>query len=760
MAQKTYSARVKWKRDTSANWTSNDPILLDGEIVIVDTSSGETRFKIGDGTKKYSQLPFEDEAVRSLISDKVDKVSGKELSSNDYTDAEKEKLAGIATGANKYTHPSYTPRNSGLYKLTVDSTGHISAASAVTKADITALGIPGSDTNTTYSAFKGATSSAAGGSGLVPAPSQGASNRYLRSDGTWQVPPDTNTTYSVATASTNGLMSSSDKSKLDGIASGANKTTVDSALSSSSTNPVQNKVINSALAGKAASNHTHEEYLKVVTPETIPNNSDLNDYSIPGTYAARNASASATIANSPVSSAGFLLYVITAYSETITSATVIQVVVDCGGNSMIYTRRGIGDEWTEWQRLARKSDITLSGLGITATATELNYVDGVTSKIQTQLNGKAASSHSHSSATASAAGFMSASDKGKLDGIATGANKYTHPTSSGNKHIPSGGSSGQILRWSSDGTAVWGSDNNTTYSNFKGATTSAAGGSGLVPAPAAGSATRYLRSDGTWQVPPNTTYGVATTSANGLMSSSDKTKLNGIASGANKYTHPSYTARSSGLYKMTVDSSGHVSAVSAVTKADITALGIPGSDTNTTYSVATTSANGLMSSSDKTKLNGIANGANKYVHPTTSGNKHIPTGGATNQILQWSSAGTAAWAYKFEYPSNWGGEYATGMKWIDGKEIYGQAFTGTTLPSGGSLVVGNIEDMGALIRVDGYVQRETGGFYPIMFPYYNNLNNQISVSIGNDTGVYVYKGNAWKIRGYAFVVFYTKTSEW
>ena len=41
---------------------------------------------------------------------------------------------------------------------------------------------------------------------------------------------------------------------------------------------------------------------------------------------------------------------------------------------------------------------------------------------------------------------------------------YTHPTSSGNKHIPSGGSAGQILRWSSDGTAVWGSDNNTTYS--------------------------------------------------------------------------------------------------------------------------------------------------------------------------------------------------------------------------------------------------------------------------------------------------------
>ena len=83
--------------------------------------------------------------------------------------------------------------------------------------------------------------------------------------------------------------------------------------------------------------------------------------------------------------------------------------------------------------------------------------------------------------------------KTKLDTVETGANKYTHPTSTGNKHIPSGGSSGQILRWSADGTAAWGADNNTTYS-------------------------------------------AATTSANGLMSSSDKTKLDGIATGATKNT--------------------------------------------------------------------------------------------------------------------------------------------------------------------------------------------------------------------------------
>lgn len=131
--------------------------------------------------------------------------------------------------------------------------------------------------------------------------------------------------------------------------------------------------------------------------------------------------------------------------------------------------------------------------------------------------------------------------KSKLDGIATGANNYSHPTSAGNKHIPAGGSSGQILRWAADGTAAWGTDNNTTYSNFKGATSSAAGASGLVIAPAKGSANRYLRSDGTWAVPPdtNTTYGPATQTANGLQSAADKKKLDGISTGANNYTHPS-----------------------------------------------------------------------------------------------------------------------------------------------------------------------------------------------------------------------------
>lgn len=75
-----------------------------------------------------------------------------------------------------------------------------------------------------------------------------------------------------------------------------------------------------------------------------------------------------------------------------------------------------------------------------------------------------------SNATTTINGLMSSSDKIKLNGISSNANKYIHPTTSGNKHIPSGGSSGQILKWSADGTAIWGTEK--TYSN---ATTSSSG---------------------------------------------------------------------------------------------------------------------------------------------------------------------------------------------------------------------------------------------------------------------------------------------
>ena len=133
-------------------------------------------------------------------------------------------------------------------------------------------------------------------------------------------------------------------------------------------------------------------------------------------------------------------------------------------------------------------------------------------------------------------------EKNKLAGIAAGANNYSHPTTSGNKHIPSGGATGQILKWSADGTAVWGSDNNTTYNDMVGAASNAAGTHGLVPAPAKGDQGKYLRGDGTWSTPASsstvptnhasaqTTYGISSATQYGHAKASNTTPFaNGTA---------------------------------------------------------------------------------------------------------------------------------------------------------------------------------------------------------------------------------------
>lgn len=151
------------------------------------------------------------------------------------------------------------------------------------------------------------------------------------------------------------------------------------------------------------------------------------------------------------------------------------------------------------------------------TTTELGYLDGVTSSIQAQLNNKAASNHTHALASTTAAGFLRQLNGSTSNYLRGDGNWATPPnttysvmggasTSAGGTvglvPAPSAGAANRYLR--SDGT--WSVPPNTTYSVMTGATSSAAGTAGLVPAPSAGAATRYLRSDGTWQVPPNSTY--------------------------------------------------------------------------------------------------------------------------------------------------------------------------------------------------------------------------------------------------------------
>jgi len=118
----------------------------------------------------------------------------------------------------------------------------------------------------------------------------------------------------------------------------------------------------------------------------------------------------------------------------------------------------------------------------------------------------------------------------------------------------------------------------------------------------------------------NNTHGLATTSVSGLMSSTDKTKLDGIAAGANNYSHPAYTARSIDtdgievLDTFTSDATGHVTGVA-----------------KRSLPAATGSTPGVMSAVDKSKLDGIELNANNYTHPTGGANTTLTL--ATNETI-------------------------------------------------------------------------------------------------------------------------------
>ena len=70
MATTTKNVRIQGKRDTSANWTAANPVLLNGEMITVVTASGEIRHKTGDGAKRYTKLPFDDEVMKNLVGSK------------------------------------------------------------------------------------------------------------------------------------------------------------------------------------------------------------------------------------------------------------------------------------------------------------------------------------------------------------------------------------------------------------------------------------------------------------------------------------------------------------------------------------------------------------------------------------------------------------------------------------------------------------------------------------------------------------------
>jgi hypothetical protein len=535
---------------------------------------------------------------------------------------DKSKLDGIATSANNYVHPSTDG------SLHVPATGTTNAGKVLT-AGATA----GSLSWTTLPAD--AVTSVAGKTGVVTLAKADVGLGSVDNTSDLSKPISTATqtaldsksntshTHSDATTTVAGLMSSTDKSKLDGIATSANNyvhPSTDGSLHVPATGTTNaGKVLTAgATAGSMSWVSLPADAVTSVAGKTgvvtlvkadvglgsVDNTSDLSKPISTATQTALDSKSNTShthsdatitsldaskITSGTINSARLPSYVddvleyinLTGFPGTGESGK-IYVALDTNkvyrwsGSAYIYITSGAVDSVAGKTGVVTlvKADV---GLGNVDNTSDLSKP--ISTATQTALDSKSNTSHTHSNATTTVAGLMSSTDKSKLDGIASGATAYVHPSADGSLHVPATGTTnaGKVLTaGATAGSLTW-----TTLPAD--AVTSVAGKTGVV------------------------TLAKADVGLGNVDNTSDLSK-------------PISTATQTAL-----DSK---------------------SNTSHTHSDATTTVAGLMSSTDKSKLDGIAASANNYVHPSTDGSLHVPATGTTNAgkvLTAGATAGSLTW---------------------------------------------------------------------------------------------------------------------
>lgn len=536
MADKTLNVKFKQRYDTEANWKAKDPVLLAGEMAISSDKNG--MYKVGDGSSKWSALSY---AKSNLEKSDVTTALG-------YTPPTTNSTYSTGTSSYSGTTKLYTSTGSNTdgtmtqnaikteldKKLSLsggEATGEIKAPNLVANKYFTTPTMVGEGDDSTY--YHRVDWGGAGNDKVD----------FYEYGGTWNFYQN-QTVDGTGKTLVGSIQPDGFHGNVIGNASTATKATQDSSGNTitstyATKTELENKVDKVSGKGLSTNDYTTAEKNKLAG---IATGATANTGTITGVK--MNGSSKGT---SGVVDLGTVL---TGGKQTSTSSA--------DGGSNVYT---FSDGSTITVKNGSKGSTGSQGPQGEKGATGSQGPQG--EKGATGATGPAGTSvtvSNVSESTASGGSNVVTFSDGKKVTIKNGVNGTN-------------GSNGK--------------DGVTPTIKAAGGTSIGSVGTPTVTASTSGTTTTFtfnnLKGQKGDKGDPGvnaTTTSVATTSANGLMSSEMVGKLNGIADGANNftYTHPSYTSRTKALYKVAVDGTGHVNDVTAVTKADITGLGICASD--------------------------------------------------------------------------------------------------------------------------------------------------------------------------------------